>query len=118
MALLLAQGFTVDETARRAHVAPSTVTRRNREPRFRALVEQARAEIWHTAIGQASAHATQAVAALCALCDAAESESVRAQAASRILDLVSSHVAGAGFEARLLALEAAQEGPGAIHALR
>ncbi|HEY7066402.1 MAG TPA: hypothetical protein VII06_33325 [Chloroflexota bacterium] len=106
LALAVAQGLPHDEAAKRAHVSSATLTRRKKEPAFLALVEACRAELWREAVGLASRHVQHAVATLIVLLDKEQTPAIRLQAASRILDLVSGHLAHASLEQRVIALEA------------
>jgi hypothetical protein len=106
LALLLAQGVSHAEAAKRVHVAPSTVTRRLREPAFRALVDDYRRQVWEEALGACTSACTTAVATLVALLGADTPPAVRLGAAKTILEAVQHGVAQAGLEERLSALEA------------
>src|SRR4051794_17663696 len=81
----LAAGRTVEDAARRAHVSPSTVARRQRDPEFVARVDASRRAMWETAISQAAAASTEAVSTLRDLLSG-ESPSARLGAARALLE--------------------------------
>jgi soluble lytic murein transglycosylase-like protein len=104
LVLALAEGCTVEEAAKRAHVSPATVYRRRREPEFRAAVNEARRESWVQAVGRMAAATTQAAETLKALLDS-PMDQVRVAAARSILEHAAKGIDTVELEERLKLVE-------------
>lgn len=104
--LALASGVTVEAAARQAGVSERTAHRRMKDPSFRQRIHQVRAEMVGQGAGRLTAAAMNAIDTLQGLL-AAESESVRLGAATKIIELGSKLREGAEMEERIAALEQA-----------
>lgn len=85
--LALACGATVEAAARQSGVSDRTVYRRLNEPRFRARVREARAEMVKRAAGMLTAAAGESVRTLLALQKDSVTPAVRLGAARAVLEL-------------------------------
>src|SRR3954447_25784738 len=102
--LALAEGCTVDEAAQRARVSPSTVHRRRREPAFRTAVNEARRELWVTAVGRVAAATTEGAGTLRAPLHS-PMDQVRVAAAHSILEHAAKGIDTVELEERLKVVE-------------
>src|SRR5438874_578089 len=87
LAASLASGMTYDQAAASAGCSRATVTRRMSSEKFRARVDEERAELVNRLKNRVSDAATRAVDVLDSLAANARSESVRVTAAGKLLDL-------------------------------
>jgi hypothetical protein len=85
VALALATGKTRAEAARAARVSEATVTRRRRDPAFRALVNEIRTRMVDEAIGKLTDALSKSAGRLAALVDS-EDEQTALRAARSVLD--------------------------------
>jgi hypothetical protein len=102
--LALAEGCTVEEAAKRARVSVATVYRRRREPAFRAAVNEARRELWVSAVGQLTTATTEAAATLRDLLHS-PMDQVRVAAARSILEHAAKGIDTVELEERLRVVE-------------
>ena len=84
----LARGASYTEAARIAGISKATVSRRMREPAFRAEVNDAREQVIDRVRGYLNDATPSAARALVEVATEGASESTRVAAASRILDIV------------------------------
>jgi hypothetical protein len=105
LVLALACGATVEAAAHQADVSERTVYRRLQDPKFRAQVRDARAEMVKRSAGMLTAAAGESVRTLLALQKAPTPPAVRLGAARAILELGIKVREMVELEARLEALE-------------
>ncbi|CAN5827379.1 hypothetical protein BH23PLA1_BH23PLA1_29500 [soil metagenome] len=85
-ALLLAQGHSLAASARLVGAGERTVKRWNKNPKFRARVDEHRRALVDATVGRLVESSTNAVNVLAELMESADSDSTRLGAAKAILD--------------------------------
>jgi hypothetical protein len=108
--LALACGATMEQAAQQAKLSKRTLYRRLSEPAFRRRVQAARAEMMQRTAGTAVAAMPVALKTLVELVKGGTSESVRLQAAGKLLDTATRLRESTDLEERVNALEEAQQG--------
>lgn len=106
LVLALACGATVEAAARQAGTSDRTVYRRLKDPKFRAQVREARAEMVKRASGMLTAAAGESVRTLLSLQKESVTPAVRLGAARAVLELGIKVREMVELEARIAALEA------------
>jgi transposase-like protein len=105
LALALASGLSIDQTAAQIGVSRSTVLRRWRDPAVKRRVAELRGEITDQAIGKLVDTLCEAILVLRRLMGEAESEAVKLKAATQLLETGLRAAAIDRLEARLNELE-------------
>jgi phage terminase small subunit len=107
-ALLISEliaGHTITTAARTAGISEGTARRRMRDPAFRAKVTQGQDEVIEAAIRALAASTEAAALTLRALLGSKTTDSVRLNAATRIIELTESLRTSRQVEERLAAIE-------------
>lgn len=107
LALAIASGLSIDQTAAQIGVSRSTVLRRWRDPVVKKRVASLRQEITDRAIGQLVETLHEAILTLKRLMVESESDGIRLKAAAQLLDTGLKAAAIAQLEARIVELETA-----------